>query len=83
MALSADLGGAGHSPREVRTSASVEVHPDPGGGFSITKIHLTTAASVPGIDDGEFQQIAEGTRQACPVSKALRAVPISLEATLA
>ncbi len=83
MALSGDLGGAGHNPQQVSTNAEVEIRPDPGGGFSITKIHLTTTATVPGIDNDEFQRIAGGTKQNCPVSKALSAVPISLEATLA
>jgi len=82
MALSGDLGDAGHNPQSIRTEASVEVHPQPGGGFAITKIHLKTEANVPGIDDAAFQAIADGTRQNCPVSKALAVVPISLEAKL-
>ncbi len=83
MALSGDLGGAGHNPQSISTEASVDVHPQPGGGFAITKIHLKTKATVPGIDNAAFQKIADGTRQNCPVSKALKAVPISLDATLA
>jgi osmotically inducible protein OsmC len=83
MALSGDLGDAGHSPRHISTEASVEVHPQPAGGFAITKIHLKTKATVPGIDDASFQKIADGTRQNCPVAKALKAVPISLDARLA
>jgi len=53
MALSGDLGDAGHNPQSIRTEASVEVHPQPGGGFAITKIHLKTEANVPGIDDAD------------------------------
>lgn len=82
MALSADLGGAGYDPQSVTTKADVEVRPDPAGGFSITGITLTSEASVPGIDDAEFQKIAAGTKTGCPVSKALAAVPISLDAKL-
>ena len=82
MALSADLGDAGHKPETVETVAEVEVRPDPAGGFSITRIHLKTTATVPGISGDEFQKIAEGTKSGCPVSKALASVPISLEATL-
>lgn len=81
MALSGDLGGAGYDPQSVETTAEVEVRPDPAGGFSITNIRLKTTASVSGIDDAEFQKIAAGTKEGCPVSKAL-SVPISLEATL-
>lgn len=83
MALSGDLGGAGHDPQSVETVAEVEVRPDPAGGFSITNIHLTTVATVPGLDGEELRRIADGTRQNCPVAKALKGVPITLEAKLA
>lgn len=83
MALSGDLGAAGHAPESVVTEAEVEVRPDPAGGFSITQIHLNTTASVPGIAADEFQRVAEGTKSGCPVSKALASVPISLTAKLA
>jgi osmotically inducible protein OsmC len=82
MALSADLGDAGHNAESVSTEATVEVHPQPAGGFAITKIHLKTNATVPGIDAAAFQKIADGTKQNCPVAKALAAVPVSLEAKL-
>src|SRR5512135_1497005 len=75
MALSADLGGAGHSPRSVSTRATVTVE-KVGAGFKITLIELETEADVPGIDQAAFQKIAEGTKTGCPVSQALSAVPI-------
>ncbi len=81
MALSADLGGAGHSPRSVSTRATVTVEKH-GAGFKITLIELEAEADVPGIDQAAFQKIAEGTRTGCPVSQALAAVPIKLKATL-
>jgi osmotically inducible protein OsmC len=38
---------------------------------------------VPGIDDAKFQEIAEGAKKGCPLSKALASVPeITLTATL-
>ncbi|MCW5716528.1 MAG: OsmC family protein [Bauldia sp.] len=83
MALSGDLGGAGFSPDEISTTAKVTVEPKDGGGFVISGIHLDTVASVPGVSDADFQRIAEGTKSACPVSTALRAVPITLTAKLA
>ena len=52
------------------------------GGFAITKIHLTTEAEIPGIDDATFQQQAEGAKKGCPVSKALAGPEITLEAKL-
>src|SRR5256885_2293086 len=57
MALSAALGRAGHTPNRVATTA--KVHLDKGdAGFRISRIDLETEADVPGIDDGEFQEIA-------------------------
>lgn len=82
MALSGDLGKAGHTPTSVRTTANVHVKKGD-AGFSITLIELATEAVVPGIDAEEFQKIAEGTKAGCPVSRALASVPIELTATLA
>jgi osmotically inducible protein OsmC len=44
---------------------------------------LTVTATVPGIDDAAFQQIAAATKEGCPVSSALKGnVQIDLKATL-
>ena len=83
MALSAELGRAGHDPQSVETDATVHVEKVE-GGFAINRIELSTRASVPGISDDEFQQIAEAAKQGCPVSKALAGVDtIDLDAQLA
>ena len=37
---------------------------------------------VPGIDDATFREKANAAKVGCPVSQALSAVPITLEATL-
>ena len=79
MALSHGLAQAGHPPEELKTSATVTFQPSEG----ITKIALDVAGRVPGIDEGAFQQAADGAKQNCPVSKALTGVPeISLTARL-
>ncbi|WP_026923954.1 OsmC family peroxiredoxin [Glycomyces arizonensis] len=78
MALSAGLGKAGHAPEEILTEASVDFKP----GTGITGITLAVHATVPGIGSDEFAEIAEATKDGCPVSQALKAVPITLEATL-
>ena len=79
MALSHGLAQAGNPPDELQTSATVTFQP----GQGITKIALTVAGSVPGIDADAFRQAAEGAKANCPVSKALAGVPeITLEATL-
>jgi osmotically inducible protein OsmC len=81
MALAGDLSKAGHVPNSVHTTARVHIDPQD-GGFAITHIELSCEAEVPGIDENMFQQIAEASRTGCPVSRALSAVPIDLQATL-
>src|SRR3954452_23731251 len=79
MALSAGLEKAGHVPTRVETKAACTVE-KVGEGFEITSIRLAVRAQVPGIDEATFRQIAEGTKSGCPVSKALAAVKIEMEA---
>ena len=81
MALSAALEKAGNTPTRVQTSAACTVE-NTGGGFSITTMKLRTRAQVPGIDEADFQRIAQDAKQNCPVSRALAGVDIQLEATL-
>jgi lipoyl-dependent peroxiredoxin len=82
MALSAGLGQAGHNPESVDTEATVQID-QVGDGFAITRIQLRTRATVPGIDEDEFQRQAEAAKEGCPVSKALGGVDsIDLEAEL-
>jgi osmotically inducible protein OsmC len=81
MALSSDLGKAGFTSRAIDTQA--QVHLDRVEGKArITRIRLETQAEVPGIGDEQFQEIAEGAKQGCPVSTALGSVEITLEARL-
>ena len=81
MALAAGLGKAGFSPQRVHTTAAVSIE-KVGEGFKITKIRLNSEAKVPGIDPKQFQEIAEKTKSGCPVSQALSATPIELQAKL-
>lgn len=81
MALSLVLGEAGFTPRRVATSAAVDIKPAD-GSFSITRIHLKTEAEVPGIDAQAFARSAEAAKRGCPLSKALAAVEITLDACL-
>jgi lipoyl-dependent peroxiredoxin len=81
MALSAGLSKAGYAPDWVRTQA--RVHLDPvDGGFAITRIRLQCEARVPGVSESVFQEQAQGAKEGCPVSQALKAVSIELEARL-
>jgi osmotically inducible protein OsmC len=81
MALSAGLGKAGFAPSRVSTTAKVTVD-KVGDGFKITRIRLETEAAVPNIDNAKFQEIASATKTGCPISQALSAVPMELDAKL-
>ncbi len=83
MALSGELGRAGHDPESIETEASVHLTPVDGGGFEISRIDLRTRGRVPGIDAGDFRRHAQSAKETCPVSQALGAVgEITLEAEL-
>jgi len=82
MAFSLVLGENGFDPESVNTRAEVTVEQQ-GEDFVIPTIVLKTEADVPGIDESTFQELAQAAKEACPVSKALAGVDISLEATLA
>lgn len=81
MALSAALGKAGSPPTRVATTAKVALE-KVGEGFRIPRIHLETKASVPGIDEAKFQEIAKQAKENCPVSKVLSGAEITLDAKL-
>jgi lipoyl-dependent peroxiredoxin len=82
MALALTLSQAGHEPESVQTTAEVHLDKD-GEGFSITRSDLTTEVKVEGLDDAEFQKYAEEAEKTCPVSRALGAIEIGLDAKLA
>ncbi len=82
MALSGGLEKEGFAPTSIDTSAACTIE-KVGEGFKITTMNLTVTAVVPGIDDAKFQSIAAATKEACPVSAALKSnVQIGLTATL-
>jgi lipoyl-dependent peroxiredoxin len=80
MALALGLEQAGHAAIRIETKAVVTLDKD-GDGFSITTVDLTCRAKVPGIDAATFDQVAQATKQGCPVSKVLKAT-INLDAQL-
>ena len=81
MALSNVLAEEGNDPESVDTTAEVTLRMLEDGP-AITKIHLTTTAHVPGLDDETFQELAAAAKDGCPVSKALAGAEITLDATL-
>jgi osmotically inducible protein OsmC len=44
-----------------------------GEGFRVTRSDLSLTASVPGIDEARFRELAEGGKAGCPISKLLNA----------
>jgi len=78
MALSHELGQAGHDPERLETSSTVTFQP----GEGIKSSALTVRATVPGIDADQFAQIAAGAKAGCPVSQALAGIEITLDAQL-
>ena len=74
MALSNGLAKAGTPPTQLNTSAEVDFVP----GTGITEVRLTVSGDVPGLDADGFAAAAANAKENCPVSQALKAVPITL-----
>jgi osmotically inducible protein OsmC len=81
MALSAKLTEQGHPPQALDTRAEVDLSME--GGPSLSAIRLKVTGRVPGLDAAGFRAVADDAGKHCPVSRALSAVPITVEATLA
>lgn len=81
MAFANVLDEAGYDPESVHTTAEVTLRTLEDGP-TLTKMHLTTEATVPDIDEDTFQEHAEAAKNNCPVSKALAGVEITLDASL-
>jgi lipoyl-dependent peroxiredoxin len=82
MALSFQLNGAGFTADELHVHAVVSMAQQ-GNDWSMTGIALTLKGTVPGISTEKFMELANNAKVGCPISKALSAVPITLDATLA
>ncbi len=81
MALSGALVRAGFNPQRIHTTAAVHLD-KVGDGFKVTRIHLETQATVPGIDRETFLQHAETAKATCPISQLLTGAEITLSAEL-
>jgi lipoyl-dependent peroxiredoxin len=82
MALSAALEQAGFTADTLSTTASLTLENNPQTSWTISAMHLTTEAKVPGISAEKFAEVAAGAKANCPVSRVLKA-SISLDAKLA
>ncbi|MFP4092343.1 MAG: OsmC family protein [Cyclobacteriaceae bacterium] len=81
MALTAALEGEGYKPESIKTEAHVSLD-KAGEGFAISKIKLVTQAKIPDLSKEEFEKFAQAAKENCPVSKALAATKIELDAKL-
>ena len=81
MALSFGLTGAGFVPNELNVDATVIIDKQDVHWF-VKKIELKLRAKVPGIDEAKFRDAAEAAKKGCPISRALSAVEITLDARL-
>ena len=79
MQLGHFLAENGTPATNLKVEAAVTLVP----GTGITGSALTLVGTVPGIDEAKFQELAEKAKANCPVSKALGAINVTLEATLA
>ena len=80
MQFSNMLAENGTPPTSLDTTADVDFNIGEGG---ITGIRLSVTARIDGIEEADFQRLAEEAKSSCPVSKALAGVDITLKATLA
>lgn len=83
MQLSHFLAENGTPAEKLDAKAVVSLAPAAGGGFEITESALTLRGTVPGIEEAKFVELAEKAKAGCPVSKALGAIRVSLDAKLA
>ncbi len=81
MALSFQLEGAGFPPTSLETEAQLKME-NIEGHFKIISINLVLTGEVANISEEKFVEIAKEAKQNCPVSQALAAIEITLEAKL-
>ncbi|WP_040677448.1 OsmC family protein [Nitratireductor pacificus] len=80
MQLSHMLAEGGTPAEKLDVRADVSLQPAEGGGFEIVKSALTLVGKVPGLAEDKFLEVANKAKASCPVSKALGAIEITLDA---
>ncbi len=78
MQLSHFLAENGTPATKLDAKAVVTLIP----GTGITRSALTLRGDVPGIDDAKFKELANKAKGECPISKALGATEVTLDASL-
>ncbi len=80
MALSGQMGAAGLTVGEIKTTATVTMEKLE-AGFTLTAVHLDVAVKSPGADQAKFDQAAANAKTGCPISRVLNAT-ITMDAKL-
>jgi osmotically inducible protein OsmC len=79
MALSHELSEAGNEPERLEATATVSFVP----GEGVKSSRMEVRGRVPGIDQAAFEEAANGAKDGCPISGALKGnVELSVDATL-
>ncbi|MDX2476417.1 MAG: OsmC family peroxiredoxin [Gammaproteobacteria bacterium] len=81
MALSFQIVGAGYTPTRLATEAVIHMKQE-GYDWSFEGIDLNLEAEIEGITEEKLVEVATIAKENCPVSMALSAVPIKLNAKL-
>jgi osmotically inducible protein OsmC len=83
MALSGDLAKNGTPPFKLEVTSKVTFD-KVGENWTVVSSELEVTGEVPGIDAAAFAKAAEGAKDGCPISRALKNnVKLSVRATLA
>ena len=82
MALSSDLTKAGFPPESLDVHSEVTAD-RVDGKWTVISSKLTVRGTVPGVDEQKFSAFAEGAKDGCPISRALKGnVALTVEAVL-
>jgi lipoyl-dependent peroxiredoxin len=82
MALSSNLAKAGFRAERLEVNSTITADKLE-AGWTVISSHLTVRGWVPGADEAGFKTAAEGARDGCPISRALKGnVALSVDATL-
>jgi len=83
MALSAGLAKAGSPPKKLDVTSTVTFD-KVGADWTVVSSELEVKGEVPGMDAAAFATAAEGAKDGCPISRALKNnVKLSVRPTLA
>ena len=80
MFLSALISAENLTPTSVETTASVHLGDD--DGPKITSIDLVCEAVVPGLDEEKFAELAQTSKEKCPISRLYAGTEVNLSAKL-